>query len=244
MRDNHYATAVEQYRAVIAANAANVPARLGLAQALAMTDQFAAAETEARMGVKLAPELDESHYELGFVLARSGNPEAAVDEFRRAIALAPNSARNHAGLGVAYAASVGEFEGATREFAAASKLDPANPSLLADIVYVERLRARIDRDAVAAEAQVQAHPESGAARNRWAALLLRQGKTEQALDQLGKAIKLFPESWQMHYTMAVALYAAHDFAGSQGELDVAKKLGCGDRPHLQEALRAALAPRK
>jgi Flp pilus assembly protein TadD len=239
MRDGHPDAAIVQYRSVIDSGAANLRARLGLARALSRTAQYPAAESEARAAVKLAPDSDDSHYELGYALVRSGNPEAAVEEFRRALSIAPNSARNHAGLAVAYFGSIGQFQDAQREFEAATKLEPKNPALLSDIEYVQRIRARIERESAAAELEVQSNPQSGPAHNRWAVLLLRQGKVAPAIDQVRQAIKLGPETWQMHYILAVALYVNRDFKGSQAELGYAKKLGSGSRPRLEQSLREA-----
>jgi tetratricopeptide (TPR) repeat protein len=241
MRDGQPAAAVEYYRAILKSTPSNLRARLGLASSLALTSRFPEAETEAREAVKLAPNSDDSHYELGYVLARSGRPEDAIVEFNRAIAIAPKSARNHAGLGVAEFGSIGEFESATREFGIANQLDPRNPMLLADIDYVRRIQARTGRETEAAEAVVRANPENGPARDRLAILLLRMGKIGPAMDQVNESLKLGPDRWQIHYILAVALYASHDVKGALAELEQAKKLGSGSRPRLEESIRSSLA---
>jgi Flp pilus assembly protein TadD len=241
MRDAQAAAAVPRYRAAVRAAPSNLTAHIGLARALAISANLTDAETEAHAAVKLAPNSSDSHFELGYVLIRAGKTDEAIDEFRQAIALDPKSGRNHAGLATAYFASVGEFEEADRELEIAKKLDPNNPLILASIRDVEQVRAKIDRDIEAVEAEIRLDPKSGPAHERYAGLLLRRGKVSQAISEIREALRLGPENWQMHYLLSVALYASHDFAGAQSEFENAKRRGSGTRPRLEEALRVALA---
>jgi Flp pilus assembly protein TadD len=175
---------------------------------------------------------------------RAGDPEAAIFEFHKALAIQPNSAPMHAGLAVAYSASIGDFAASDAEFEVAQKIDPADPLVLADLSYVKRLRARLDRELDLAAARVRDQPSNGTAHGHLAFLLLRQGKVEQSISEAREAIKMGPESWPMHYTLAEGLYANHDPAGASAELARAKKLGSGARPHLEELLRAAVPPKR
>jgi Flp pilus assembly protein TadD len=173
MRDSQFAAAANQYRAEIRADSGNLAAHFGLVQALTRGGQLADAETEARATLKLAPDRAESHYGLASVLVRRGDPEAAIPEFKRAIAIQPDGIRNRTGLAVAYAASIGEFDEADREFQAALKIDSQNPVLLADMDYVHRLRARLTHQLELAETALKEHPERGVTRSQVALLLVR-----------------------------------------------------------------------
>jgi Flp pilus assembly protein TadD len=202
---------------------------------------LADAETEARATLKLAPDRAESHYGLASVLVRRGDPEAAIPEFKRAIAIQPDGIRNRTGLAVAYAASIGEFDEADREFQAALKIDSQNPVLLADMDYVHRLRARLTHQLELAETALKEHPERGVTRSQVALLLVRAGYAERGLSEIREALKQGPDTWQMHYTLAIALFATHDYKGAEAAMADAKKLGSGNRPFIEEAIRSATA---
>lgn len=239
LRDSQFAASAEQYRQALRSDSQSVTGHLGLSLALTQAGEFSEAETEARTALKLAPGQGDTHYRLGYVLVRSGNPEAAIPELRKAIELQPKSIRNRTSLGVAYAASIGDFEAADHEFEEALKIDPQNPALLADIEYVSRLRARYSQQLEAAETYTRAHPENGPGHDRVALLSLRLGKVERSLSEAREALRLGPDTWHPHYTLALALYASHDFAGSAAALADAKRLGSGGRPFLEDALKLA-----
>jgi Tfp pilus assembly protein PilF len=241
LRDSQYEAAAEQYRAALRSDANNVNARLGMAYALTLAGRYLEAEAEARAAIKLAPNTADTHYRLGFVLVRSGSPESAIPEFRQAISIQPDSVRNRTALAVAYAATIGEFDAADHEFQEALKLEPHNGLILADIEYVSRLRARLAKQLEASEADARAHPGSGAAHDRLALVMLRLGQIDGSIAEARQALQLGPDTWHPHYTLALALYAKHDYAGSSSALADAKRLGSGERPFLQDALRAAAA---
>jgi len=240
-RESQFPAAVQQFRAAVRSDPNSLTAHLGLSMALAQAGEFPEAIDEAHKCITLAPNQADPRYRLGFVLVRSGSPEAAIAEFRQAIALQPNSIRNRTGLAVAYAASIGEFDAAEHEFQEALKIEPQNPGLLADIDYVNRLRVRLNKQLEVAESDVRSQPDSGAAHDSVALLLLRLGKVDKALAEAQEAIKLGPNAWHPHYTLALTLYANHDYSGSATALADAERLGSGERPFLEDALRNAAA---
>jgi Flp pilus assembly protein TadD len=216
-------------------------AHLALARALSQNAQPAEAEREARIAVELSPAQADAHYELGYALVRGGNPEGAIQEFRKSVEMEPGSVRNRTGLAVAYAASIGEFDAADRTFQEALQLDPRNAALLGDIQFVKQLRARLSRQLEAAQTMVRLHPESGPAHDSEALLLLRLGIRERAITEVREALKLSPGTWSPHYTLALALYANHDYVGSRAALADAQKLGAGVKPFLEQSLHTAEA---
>jgi Flp pilus assembly protein TadD len=153
--------------------------------------------------------------------------------------LQPKSIRNRTGLAVAYAASVGQFDTADREFQEALKLEPQNPALLADIEYVSRLRIRYSRELEAADIEIRLHSGDAPAHERASFLSLRLGRTDRAIAEARDAIRIAPETWRPHYALAMALFAGGDYAGSSAALADAKKRGSGDRPFLEDSLRTA-----
>jgi tetratricopeptide (TPR) repeat protein len=241
IRDHQFPVAVVDFRAALASDFQNVDNHIRLAQALALSELFPEAIGEAKAAVAMEPNHAETHYELGYVLARSGNPEAAVPEFQKAIALSSNIARYHAGLAVAYAGVIGEFNASSREFNEAERLDAADPLVKADFLYVARLHDRLERELDRAAAVVVARPDNADARVRWAMLLLRLGKLDEGMDEAQRAIAQGPETWQMHYAMAIGWYSKGKPIDAQTELRRAKQLGSGSRPNFEQSLQAALA---
>jgi Flp pilus assembly protein TadD len=241
IRDAQFPAAIDQYRLEARSGSDRLAAHLGLAAALTQAGEYREAESEARTAVQLAPNQDDPHYLLASVLVRAGNPESAIAEYRQAIAIQPNSIRNRTGLAVAYAASLGEFEAADRELHEALKLDPRNPVLLADVEFVNRLRAGLTKQLGEAEAEAHAHPENGPLRDHLALLLLRLGQVDKSTAEARESLRLGPDTWRPHYTLALALYAGRDYAGATAALADAKRLGSGGRPYLEDALRTANA---
>jgi Flp pilus assembly protein TadD len=241
MRAAEYPAAIEQYRVEVRSGSDRLAADLGLAAALTQAGEYQEAESVARAAIQLAPNQGDPHYRLASVLVRTGNPESAITEYRQAIAIQPNLIRNRTGLAVAYAASLGEFEAADREFREALKLEPQNPVLLADVEFVSRLRARLTKQLDEAETEARAHPENGPLHDHLALLLLRLGQVEKSTAEARESLRLGPDTWRPHYTLALALYAARDYSGATAALADAKRLGSGGRPYLEDALRTAAA---
>jgi Flp pilus assembly protein TadD len=241
VRDAQFPAAIEQYRVEVRSGSDRLAAHLGLAAALTQSGEYREAEAEARTAIQLAPNQGDPHYRLASVLVRSGNPESAIAEYRQAIAIQPNSIRNRTGLAVAYAASLGEFDAADHEFHEALKLDPHNPVLLADVEFVNRLRARLTKQLGEAEAEAHTHPENGPLHDHLALLLLRLGHVDKSMAEAREALRLGPDTWRPHYTLALALYAGRDYTGATAALADAKRLGSGGRPYLEDALRTAAA---
>jgi tetratricopeptide (TPR) repeat protein len=241
MRDSQFQASADEYRKALRSDSNSMAAHLGLSLALTQSGDYTEAETEARAAIKLDPNQGDAYYRLGFGLVRAGNPEAAIPELRKAIDLQPNSIRDRTGLAVAYAASIGEFEAADREFQEALKIDPQNATLLADVDYVKKLRQRYNQQLEVAQAQIKANPNDLEAHDQAALLLLRIGKVGQALAEAHETLKIGPNNWHPHYTLALALYAAHDYTGSSTAMADAKRLGSGDRPFLEDSLRAVAA---
>jgi tetratricopeptide (TPR) repeat protein len=244
VRDRQFPEAVAEYRVALAADFKNSANHLGLAQSLALSQQFPEAIGEAKAAIGLEPNSAEAHYQLGYVLARSGNPDGAVPEFQKAVAISPNTARYHAGLAVSYAGVIGEFDASTREFQEAERLNSSDPLVKADFLYVARLRDRLEKELDRAATASAANPANPDARVRWAMLLLRLGKVDESMDEVRKAIAQGPETWQMHYALAIAWYSKGKFTDAQSAFKRAQELGSGSRPSFEASLQAALSKNK
>jgi tetratricopeptide (TPR) repeat protein len=237
LRDALFSSAAEQFRLVLRSDPGNLEAHLGFSSALAQSDQLKAAEVEARTAIRLAPNQAEPYYRLAYALLRDGGPDAAIPEFQRAIELDPQSIRNRTGLAVAYAWSVSHFEEAEKEFQVALKIDPNNSALLSAIDSVNNFRNRLKKQLDVVEANARTHPLDSNAHDSLASALLRLGQVQRSSAEAREAIQLKPLNWRPHYTLALALYASHDYAGSRTALAEAQKLGSGARPYLDEALQ-------
>jgi tetratricopeptide (TPR) repeat protein len=241
IRDRQYSAALEQFRHALAADFTNVTNHIETARALALSEQYPEAIGEAKTAIGMDPNNSDAHYELGHALVRFGNADGAVVAFRKAIALAPNTARYHAGLAVAYAGVIGEFDASAQEFQEAQRLDPRDPVIKADLLYVSHLRETLERELALAGKMAAASPNNLEVQLRWAMLLLRLGHVDEGMAEVQKAIAAGPETWQMHYAMAIGWYSKGKPADAQTEFRRAQELGSGSRPVFEQSLQAALA---
>ena len=86
---------------------------------------FSESISEFREAIRLNPDNEWAHYQLGLTLDRTDNPDAGAAEFREALSLNPNYASAHFALGSALGQK-GDLDGAIIEMRAAVRLDVTN----------------------------------------------------------------------------------------------------------------------
>jgi Flp pilus assembly protein TadD len=96
---------------------------------LARLKRHPEAEADLLRAIKLAPELPDAHFELGFALWRKGLAADASAPLRRAIALDPERAAAHHYLGESLH-QLGDDPGALVALERAAALEPGNPKPL------------------------------------------------------------------------------------------------------------------
>ncbi|HEX8340158.1 MAG TPA: tetratricopeptide repeat protein [Tepidisphaeraceae bacterium] len=107
------------------ADAASIPAWIGLTKAALSLNDFARAEIAAHKAVSLAPELSDTHLTLGYVRFRQQRYDEALVAFRRAAALNPEDATSLCMIGTIMAKQ-GRPGDAMVYFAKAIKADPSD----------------------------------------------------------------------------------------------------------------------
>ncbi|MCB1020468.1 MAG: tetratricopeptide repeat protein, partial [Acidobacteria bacterium] len=84
--------AVKLYQEAVDQSADYAPAHASLVTSLGLLGQFAEAEKHYHWALRVAPGLEELHYNWGIVLAEHGDAKAAAQSFRAALEINPSSA--------------------------------------------------------------------------------------------------------------------------------------------------------
>lgn len=137
----------------------------------------------------------------------------------------------------------GDLAGAERELRAGLKLDPAAPALAVNLADLYRGEGReAEADGVLREALAQV-PDSGAALHALGLSLVRQKRIVAALDALGRAATLAPQTPRYTYVYAVALQSVGRGDEARAMVKEALKRSPYDVDLLGFALQDALRAR-
>src|SRR5882762_9939089 len=148
VRRGRFADAAAALLEALAERPDDLPARLDLVVVLRRLRRAAAAETEARAAVALAPGAVSAHEALGGVLFEQGRDREAAEAFREVLRVRPDHAR--AGLNLAWALErLQDWEGAEAATRAALARRPRDPLARETLARVLR---RQRRPAAAADA--------------------------------------------------------------------------------------------
>ncbi len=100
-KKGQYAEAEQEYRAALLLDSQNADLYVSLAYVLAKEERWDDAEAAAREALRLNPEVDAAHNNLGVILAfgHKGDWDGAISEYREALRLDPNNAEAHYNLG-------------------------------------------------------------------------------------------------------------------------------------------------
>jgi tetratricopeptide (TPR) repeat protein len=125
LEDGKLDSAAQHYREAVATVPANAVYKYKLSIALRQAGDMAGERAQLEEAIKADPRLAGAQNELGYLLAREGNAEAALEHFRMAIQAAP--AWTEAWINLAgELAAVGHFSEARDAVAKALSLDPTN----------------------------------------------------------------------------------------------------------------------
>jgi len=138
---------------------AEAKARHDAAIAAINRGDFARAETELALVVRLAPGWAVAHGDLGVLLRRRGLPTAAVACYRRALALAPDRAATWSNLGNALR-ELGRLEEAEAALMRAVALEPDSSGFRYNLALLLRDRRRHDQALAMMEAVQQSQPDN------------------------------------------------------------------------------------
>ena len=232
--DPDFETPAAVFEAVAQAMPSESEPRVGLGATLLAQGDLAGSERELREATRLDARNAEAWFNLGSTLSRAGKHDEAIQAYREAVALRPDR-RSQVRL-VSTAIDAGRLEEAARLLGELREAAPRDPEL----AYLEGVRALSARDLTRAlewfDRAIAVEPDMGEAHRYRGTVLAQQGQRSAAIDALGRACELLPESFDAHYRTAQLLLAEPATAASA-------------RPYLEVAyqrsppgeLRAALA---
>ena len=202
-------------------NAAEVHTNLGHALRLLGRHDEAAASLER--AIALRPNYPLAINNLGTVRRAQGRPDEAIACYRKALALQSNLMPAHLNLGNALL-EIGRAGDAANAFRAAMALAPHNPDAHGGLASA--LDAGGDADGAAANygAVLQRHPNHVSTLVNFALLLKRQGRLDESLALLRRAVSINPRSPDAQEKLGRGLWDAGFYDQGLAHFDEAIRL--------------------
>jgi Flp pilus assembly protein TadD len=170
--------------------------------------------------LEVEPDSPIGHNNMGNLLMRTGNVDAARQQFAEAVRLRPTYAEAHANLGVALA-SRGDFVHAITEYRRAAELKPGDPETennwgvsLSQSGRPEEALEHFSNSVIANRENAQAHVN-------WGNALVRLGRLQEAEGHYRDALAVRPDHSDAHLNWGVALAAQGRLADAVGHFESA-----------------------
>jgi len=165
--------------------------------------------------LKLNPQSDKAHNNVGLLLVSAGRFAEAAAHFEKTLAINPEYPAAHSNLGVALA-SAGKPDEAAAEFREALKIDPESVEARTNLARIAEAFAAQGRDLVLKgsfdeavalfEKSLAAAPDSAETHNGLAVALVRKGRLEEAEAHFRKAAELKPDFAEPWFNLGDTLY--------------------------------------
>jgi tetratricopeptide (TPR) repeat protein len=161
----------------------------------------------------------------------------AADEYRRSMEFLASRPEAHAGLG-GFAAAAGELQQAAAHYERALTMEPRSVVTRVNLSDVYRQLADDDRGEELFKEGLALSPDNASLHHAYGLLLVRQQKSDQALNELRQAVALAPGNARYGYVLAVAF---HSLGQSDAAFELVRQLVLQhpDDPDIR-ALREAL----
>ncbi len=166
-----------------------------------------AAARSYESSIQIAPDFEEPHYQLGYVLIRQGKFEAAEVPLRAALQLQPDNADAHASLGYALVNQRKYPEGAT-EYSTALALRP-NDQKFSQALALATVKAESETALTNFYEMLKQQP-TPEIHVQIAAILTIQGRFQEAVEQYLAALQLKPDSADVLNNLAWLLATCSD----------------------------------
>ena len=180
-----------------------------LGEAYLRDGNFQAARVELQKSIRLNPEDKEAHYLLGLVYDRGlGQLQAALEAYQEALRLDPEYSEAHNALGGLYG-KMGRWEDAIQAFQRALKnplyREPAPAHFNLGLAYYHL--KRYDEAMAAFADAIRVDPAYLDPRMWRGITLYEQGKDREAIDELGRVLRLnprYPDAYRVYYYLGLA----------------------------------------
>ncbi|MHC4847546.1 MAG: tetratricopeptide repeat protein [Planctomycetota bacterium] len=196
--------------------------RLGLA--LAHAGDLDAAVTTLQEG-KLAGLDMEGYCQLGHVLARRGDREAAVDAFREAMRQQPKSARPHHQLGLALVQSFQDYEGAIAAYKDALRREPQSAEVHRALGLAYDGNGDSERALASIDHALDLDPEFVAGHESRGIVLFGRQRFVEAIGEFMRVTKEAPHRASGWYWLARVYLETGRYPGANANLAEAYRLG-------------------
>lgn len=161
--------------------------------------------------LRVEPRSSLGNNNLGNLLLRRGDVDAAVVHYEAAVATNPRYAEAHDNLGVAYARK-GALDDAVRQHRAALDINPRQASAQANWGVALSRQGDVEGAIAHFRAALAIDPTLADAHVNWANALFRTGRTDEAAGHYRAALALRPDDVPAHLNWGAALAQRGQFA--------------------------------
>ncbi len=204
VRDRRYDEALPILRSVLQEDPRNAFAQLVMGSAFMGMGKYREAIAQYRAYAELVPTSSYAHQWMAICYVRLGEQDGALKETAAALALDPGSTDSRVLRGGIFA-SRGQYDEALRELRAALDVDPTKQVIRLDLAKVLDEAGRPDDAAREYAAILAQQPQDGAALTGLGALRVKQGKVQEGVDLLRRAVAIDPANDGARFNLAQAL---------------------------------------
>jgi len=177
------ATALQQYRRVVALDPGHAAAHLNSGILLQRQQQYEEAIRHFDRVIELKPERAQGYIQLGIAAQYLGRMQTAAQALQHAVELEPEHADAHFNLG-ALKQKQGDFTAATACYRRALNLNPDHANACYQLADIYEMTNRLPEAEHYLQQALQLVPDHLLSRRLAATLLRRQGKIKEAITQL------------------------------------------------------------
>ena len=230
--DSMLKLAIEQYQEIIKIEPGNVDDHLLLGRLYRLNNDLRKAESEFKTAVKLQPDSEEAITTLAYLYNEEGDSARAAEALS-AVPDAARSAKLYSALGYTYEQRK-EYKQAITAYRKAVELDRDNLDAIRGLA--QNLLNDVQTDAALEQYKIiaESNPEDAQTYLRMAEIYRRNGKFDQALDNLKKAESMVQDSMEVPYNIA-AVYQAQGRYDEAAQIlqDLVKKTDKADNNYSQ-----------
>ena len=217
-RDGNYAEAHKYVEIALTGDAKHIPALFLAAATDYQLQEYQRAESRLRQVLEANPLHFAAQKLLMATYLRLGQPNRAAQVLPYVLRPGLENDADLAALAGEVFLSNRDFRNADLFFSHAAKLDPDSRDKKTALALA-RLREGKTEEALAGLNQAAVEGKSPTASRILVEELLRNGRTDQALQQAQKMVESAPDKAESHYFLASTLYAKGDINGARSALD-------------------------